>query len=485
MFTQEFNEYVRSNKQGIKAKRGWGNYVHAVNRFRTKALVVPHSTVLAIGPWVSAMLPDLAPSSAVGIDPFADLSDATLPAHIQIHQNPAALESVTGTFDYVIIPFSFGFMEDIHESLLNIRRFCGPNTRLIVTYYRKLWQPFVRLAEMLGIKARTSEMNWVPPKEIENLLTLADFQVIKDFTFCILPLHLPFISNLLNKYMGNLPIFDALGVLSLVVGRPSQEATGTGAKIPPRITVLVPARNEAGNIPVIVERIPKFPGGCEIIFVEGNSTDDTPGAIAKVIRDNPDLEIVSLTQKRKGKKDAVLTGFAVATGDILLILDADMTVPPESLPRFVGILEQGKAEFVNGTRLVYPMRGRAMRFINLLGNHFFSSCFSYLLDQQVRDTLCGTKVMYRKDFIRMQESFRYFGDMDPFGDFDFLFAATRLNLKIVDLPVRYTERVYGDTNINRWRDGSILLKMVVYGAFKLKFHWLPLWRWSRAEDAPL
>lgn len=484
MFTQEFNDFVRKNKESIASKRGFGRYVHAVNNFRTKALVVPNSRVLAIGPWVTELLPQLSPSEAVGIDPFASLSGVKPPPHIQVHKDPAVLTSLRGTFDYVIIPFSFGFMEDIHESLLDIRRFCGPDTRIIVTYYRKLWQPLVRLAEMLGIKARTSEMNWVPPKEIENLMTLADYQVIKDFTFCLMPVRIPFLSNFLNKYIGNLPFFDSLGVLSLVVGRPSQEAQARERK-PPRVSVLVPARNEAGNVPVIVERIPKFPGGCEIIFVEGNSTDDTPQAIAKVVRDNPDLEIVSLTQKGKGKKDAVLTGFAVATGDILLILDADMTVPPESLPRFVGILEKGKAEFVNGTRLVYPMRGRAMRFINLMGNHFFSSCFSYLMDQQVRDTLCGTKVMYRKDFIRMQESFRYFGNMDPFGDFDFLFAATRLNLKIVDLPVRYVERVYGDTNINRWRDGSILLKMVVYGAFKLKFHWLPLWRWSRAENAPL
>lgn len=477
MFTQEYNEYVRANSTAIKEKRGWGRYVHAVNFYRTKALIVPQSSVLAIGPWVSDLLPGLNPSRAVGIDPFADLCEASLSSHIQIYPDAAELDNVTGTFDYVILPFSFGFMEDIHESLLKIRRFCHPRTRLIVTYYRKFWQPLIKLAEVLGIKAKSSEMNWVPPQEIENLMTLADFQVIKDISFCLLPIRIPFLSNFVNKYFGNLPLFDALGVLSMVVGRPSQVAS-TEAKTPPRVSVLVPARNEAGNIPVIVERIPRFPGGCEIIFVEGNSTDDTPGAIAKVIRDNPDLEIMSLTQSGRGKKDAVLKGFAAATGDILLILDADMTVPPESLPRFVGILEQGKAEFVNGTRLVYPMRGRAMRFINLLGNHFFSSCFSYLLDQRVRDTLCGTKVMYREDFYRMHESFRYFGNMDPFGDFDFLFAATRLNLKIVDLPVRYTERVYGETNINRWRDGSILLRMVVFGAFKLKFHWLPLTRWA-------
>jgi hypothetical protein len=152
-----------------------------------------------------------------------------------------------------------------------------------------------------------------------------------------------------------------------------------------------------------------------------------------------------------------------------MILDADLTVAPEDLPKFYNALVENHGEFVNGSRLVYPMEKQAMRFLNLLGNKFFSMMFTYLLDQKFKDTLCGTKVLYRSDYEKLAANRAYFGEFDPFGDFDLIFGAAKQNLKIVEMPIRYAERTYGDTNIHRWRHGLLLLKMVGVAARRLKF----------------
>jgi glycosyltransferase involved in cell wall biosynthesis len=240
-------------------------------------------------------------------------------------------------------------------------------------------------------------------------------------------------------------------------------------KADPSVSVIIPCRNEAGHIRPLVRRLPPLPAGSEFVFVEGNSTDDTEETIRTVIAENPQRPLRFLKQTGKGKGDAVRLGFAEARGDIVLILDSDMGVVPEDVPKFVQALVRGKGEMVNGSRLVYPMEGRAMRFLNLVANKLFALLFTWLLGQQVRDTLCGTKAMYREDYDRIARGRSYFGDFDPFGDFDLLFGASRLNLRIVDLAVRYHERTYGATNISRFRHGLLLARMSAFAARKLKF----------------
>ncbi|MGE5608533.1 MAG: glycosyltransferase family 2 protein, partial [Bacillota bacterium] len=238
---------------------------------------------------------------------------------------------------------------------------------------------------------------------------------------------------------------------------------------PCTVSVVVPARNEAGNIPELIRRIPEMGAGTEILFVEGNSTDNTFAAIQDAVQANPHRRCQVLQQTGRGKGDAVRLGFAHATGDVLMILDADMTVAPETLPRFYEAIRSGKSEFANGVRLVYPMENRAMRFLNLVGNKGFSLAFSWLMGQPIKDTLCGTKVLRKSDYQLIAANRDYFGDFDPFGDFDLLFGAARLNLKITDIAIRYRERTYGTTNIHRWKHGWLLLKMVAFGSRRLKF----------------
>jgi glycosyltransferase involved in cell wall biosynthesis len=336
----------------------------------------------------------------------------------------------------------------------------------------------LRLAEVLGMKYRQPPESWLPPEEIKSMLSLADFEVVRDDAHLVCPVPVPLLADVLNRYVGRLPPLDALSLVFGIVARPAPvrqggarpapARTAAGLPGPPTVSVVIPCRNEAGHIRPLVASLPALPEGSEFLFVEGNSTDDTAAVIQQAVAENPGLPLRFFRQPGKGKGDAVRHGFAQAKGDVLLILDSDMGVAPGDVPKFVEALARGKCEMVNGSRLVYPMEGKAMRFLNLLANKFFAFLFSWLLGQQVRDTLCGTKALWREDYERIAANRSYFGDFDPFGDFDLLFGAARLNLRIVDLAVRYHERLYGETNISRFSHGWLLLRMSGFAARKLK-----------------
>lgn len=238
------------------------------------------------------------------------------------------------------------------------------------------------------------------------------------------------------------------------------------------VTVVIPARNEAGNIEPAVARIPEMGRHTEILFIEGGSTDGTRKKIQAVVQANAGqrdikllVETADKTSKRSSKGDAVRQAFAAATGDILMILDGDLTMPPEDLPKFYEAIASGRGQFINGTRLVERMEKGAMQFFNRIANWGFGKIFSWLLRQRLTDTLCGTKVLFKHDYDRIAANRHLFGDFDPFGDFDLLFGAAHLGLKIVEVPVRYRARTYGKTNIHRWRHGLLLAKMCWF-AFK-------------------
>jgi glycosyltransferase involved in cell wall biosynthesis len=307
--------------------------------------------------------------------------------------------------------------------------------------------------------------NWLTPKDMHNLLEIAGLQPLRAWGEIAAPVQVPLLSNFVNRYLGKLFPFRHLSLANFLVARKAPNR----AIDRPSVSVIVAARNESGHIDELIARIPMMGSKTEIIFVEGHSSDDTYQAIEKAIEANPQCHCKLIKQPGVGKGDAVRAGFDLATGDILMILDADITVPPEDLPRFFSLMESGAAEFVNGVRLVYPMEGDAMRFANLVGNKFFSWAFSWLLGQSIRDTLCGTKVLWKSDYDRIAKNRAYFGDFDPFGDFDLLFGAARLNLKILEVPIRYRARRYGETNISRWKHGWLLLRMVAFAAKRIKF----------------
>ena len=342
-----------------------------------------------------------------------------------------------------------------------------PRSRIIITYYNFIWEPVLLLAEKLRLKTPQPHQNWVNTHDLQNLLDLANFEIIRSGYRLLLPKNIPIISWLFNKYLSQLPLLRKFCVVRFIVARPRIQETHAERF---SVSIIIPARNERGNIETAVQRIPKMGSKTEIIFVEGGSNDGTLDEIKRVIKAYKKKRVISFyVQNGTGKANAVREGFAHAAGDILMILDADLTVAPEDLPKFYNALVANRGEFVNGSRLVYPMEKQAMRFLNLLGNKFFSMMFTYLLDQKFKDTLCGTKVLFKSDYEKLAANRSYFGEFDPFGDFDLIFGAAKQNLKIVEMPIRYAERTYGDTNIQRWRHGLLLLKMVGVAARRLKF----------------
>ncbi len=330
-----------------------------------------------------------------------------------------------------------------------------------------MWEWPLGMVRKLGLARPNLLQNWLTLEDISGLLLLADFELIRHWEEIIWPLRTPLLDSLFNRFLAKIWPLRWFALTHFIVARPSGRAA-EGRKAP-KVSVVVPARNEAGNISRIFSSVPQMGESTELIFVEGNSTDNTYEVIEESIKNSPQSQAVLLRQKGRGKGDAVRLGFEHASGDILMILDADLTVPAEDLPRFYEVLASGKGEFVNGVRLVYPLGRQAMRFFNFLGNKFFSLAFSWLLGQPIKDTLCGTKALWKEDYKKIATNRSYFGDFDPFGDFDLLFGAAKLNLKIVEIPVRYRHRIYGTTNISRWRHGWLLLKMVVFAAKRIKF----------------
>jgi SAM-dependent methyltransferase len=373
-------------------------------------------------------------------------------------------------FDLIIISNLIGFVDDIQNVFEQVARCCHENTKVIVQFYNSFWEPVIKFAELIGIKEKTPTQNWLSTRDINNILFISGFDVYRNAKRMILPVYIPLISFIFNKYLAKFPGFRffSFNIYSFAKLLPETHVLNFEKKY--STSVIIPARNESGNIENAIKRLPEFGKHVEVIFIEGNSTDDTWATIKNVQEKYAGTHNIRIgQQKGKGKADAVRAGFEMATGDILMILDADLTVPPEDLPKFYHAIAGNKGDFINGTRLVYPMEKEAMRFLNYLGNHFFSWAFTWLLEQRFKDTLCGTKVMFRRDYIRLTKNRAYFGDFDPFGDFDLLFGAHKLNLKIVEVPIRYRERTYGSTNISRFKHGLILLKMCVFASRKCKF----------------
>ncbi|MDY7000721.1 MAG: glycosyltransferase [Thermodesulfobacteriota bacterium] len=432
-------------------------------------LVPPGKRVLELGCGTGELLAALEPGFGVGVDlseamikrAQADYPDLKFLAGDA--ENPATW-GIKEPFDYIILPDLIGHLEDVQATFENLRPFCTPETRLVVTYYNFLWEPALKFAEKIGFKMPQRMQNWLSPFDIKNLLHLADFETVKTDRRLLFPKKIPLLSRLFEA-LGGLPVINKLCLSSYLVARLKKRDPVAGKK---SVSVVIPCLNEKGNIEPAVQRLPEMGTHAEIIFVDGHSKDGTPEEIERVMRAYPDKDIKFLVQDGKGKGDAVRKGFGAATGEILMILDADLTVAPEDLPKFFRAIASGKGEFINGTRLVYPMEKQAMRVLNLMGNKFFSLAFSWLLNQRIKDTLCGTKVISRENYGRLAAGRAYFGDFDPFGDFDLLFGASKLNLKITEVPIRYRARQYGETQISRFRHGWLLLKMCVFAMRKLK-----------------
>jgi ubiquinone/menaquinone biosynthesis C-methylase UbiE len=448
---------------------GWGGAYHRRLESVYQFLVSPGQRVIEIGCGTGDLLAALNPSVGVGVDFSGEMVRRAAERYpgLRFIQADAHALDLKEKCDVIILSDLVNDLWDVQRVLEEIRCLSASQTRIVLNFYSHLWELPLNLAKHLKLAKPTLYQNWLTVEDMSNLMGLAGFDVIRHWEEMLWPFSTPVLATLLNRFLAKTWPFRHLALAHFMVGRPAPSDSQRIQDL--KVSVIIPARNEAGNIAEIFKRTPEMGSGTELVFVEGHSNDNTYQVIERAIVEHPERQCTLFQQSGTGKGDAVRLGFAQASGDILMILDADLTVPPEDLPRFYEVIRSGKGEFVNGVRLVYPMEKEAMRFFNLLGNKFFSLAFSWLLEQRIKDTLCGTKVL-RKDHYNMIVANRaYFGDFDPFGDFDLLFGAAKLNLKIVEMPIRYRERSYGATNISRWKHGWLLLKMVLFASRRIKF----------------
>lgn len=449
--------------------RGLGGYYHQRLAQIYQFLIPPGHRVLEVGCGEGDLIAAVKPAYGVGIDFSPKMIERARLRHrdLQFVQGDTHELHLNEQFDFIIFSDVLNELWDVQRVFDQMRALVTPQTRIVINSYSRMWQLPLGMAKALRLARPTLAQNWLTVEDISNLLSLAGFEMIRSWSDIVLPLQVPFLSTLCNRYLVKFWPFKYFALTNLIVARPDEVHHASVEE--PHVSVIVPARNESGNIAQVFTRTPQMGGGTELVFVEGHSQDDTYEEIERQITLHPEWKCKLFRQKGVGKGDAVRLGFENASGDILMILDADLTVPPEDLKRFYDVVRSGRGEFANGVRLVYPMEEQAMRFINLVGNKFFSLAFSWLLGQPIKDTLCGTKALWKIHYNLISENRPYFGDFDPFGDFDLLFGAAKLNLKIIEIPIRYRERTYGTTNIHRWQHGWLLLKMVLFASRRIKF----------------
>ena len=449
-----------------------GYYYELLNRL-LRFLVEPQKRVLSVRCGTGNLLAVVQPIKGKGIDICPEIVDIAQQRHPSFEFAVAFPDKEEfriafgpeEKFDYILFN-DIGDTVDVLQALRNLKPLCQRHTRVLVITYNGLWEPLVTFAEWIGMKVPRTEQNWLSTFDIENLLKLAGFEALETHRIVLLPKYVPLVSVFLNRFCARLPLLKRLCMTQVVVGRimppsvPKEELS---------VSVIIPCKNEKGNVEDAVCRIPVLANRTEIIFCDDQSTDCTAEEVVRVQAAYPHKNIRLEQGAGVCKSRNVWTGFNAASGDILMILDADLTTIPEELPYFIDVIASGRAEFVNGSRLVYPVPKGAMNTANMLGNKFFSVAFTYLLGQRVKDTLCGTKVLWRSDWERIKPMLGSWGTEDRWGDYELLFGAAKLNLKIVDLPVHYQERIYGSTKMTKvFHNGLVMLKMCWHGFLKLK-----------------
>ncbi len=456
-------DHIANHYEKLSHRR---KYYESLRQKQYRFFIPKGKKILAVGCSSGDLLASLEPSIGVGIDlspKMIELGKSKYP-HLQFVKGTIDHFDSQEKFDYIILPVLVEDLLDIESFFNSLRKFCTSDTRIIIEYHSYLWQLILKAAEKCHLTIPRIGQNWLTEKDIINFLNLSNFENIRTDRAILLPVNIWGISYVINKFLAKLPLFNGLTLSHFIIARPQIELRQDYS-----VTILVPCRNEKGNIESAITRTPEFGKHQEFIFVEGHSKDGTYEEVERVMSKYPHKDIKLFRQQGKGKGDAVRLGFSHATCDILMILDADLTVPPEELPKFYHAIQTGKGEFINGCRLVYPMEDEAMRFLNLIANKFFGLFFSWLLGQRFKDTLCGTKVILRHHYTELAANRHYFGDFDPFGDFDLIFGAIKQNLKVVEVPIRYKNRQYGTTQIQRFRHGLLLFKMCGFAMKKIKF----------------
>lgn len=458
----------RAHQDSVAAHRDdWvraNGYFYGRMKRLLRYIVEPGKRVLEVRCQTGHLLASVEPSRGVGVEISQELVSIARTNYPQLQFLQSEPESVdlNEKFDYILFSHVFDTV-DILKALERVRRHCTPETRLLIINYNPLWQPIVEAASKTGLRTPFVEPNWVSENDLAGFLNLARFRPLRTHRVLLMPKYIPLISALLNDGLARLPGFRRLCMMQVIVARMEPEAARPEDV---SVSVIIPCRNEKGNVEPAVQRIPNMGRHTEIIFCDDKSTDGTADEVRRQQMLHPHRDIRLLNGPAICKAENVWTGFRGAKGDVLMILDADLAVMPEELPTFFRALVDRRGEFINGSRLVYPVPKAAMKFANMIGNKLFGMAFSFILDQRIKDTLCGTKVLWRKDWARLERNLGTWGIKDLWGDYELLFGACKLQLEIVEVPVHYQERVYGTSKMTRVFWNGVRMFRICMGAWR-------------------
>ncbi len=458
-----YNSIATKRKKWLKRNR----YYHRTLLKYYKTIVPENSTVLELGCGTGNLVGNLAPLYGVGVDisdEMIKIAKESYPSVEFICEDIETL-SLDKKFDYIIISGTLGTVKNIQLLLRNVLLFAIPDTRIMVDFYNPLWNPVIRLGQRTGLKMPELIKNWLSVDDIENFLYVSGYQVIKRKFMLLFPKNIPLLSFILNRFIGKLPLIRRFSFNQIVIARPDMPP---GKNDELTSSVVITCRDEEGNIEGLVTRIPQMGKHTEIIFVEGHSKDNTIGRIREMIKKYPDKDIKLLKQKGIGQGDAFRYGYDEAKGDLVIWLEADLTTPPEEAQLFWETFITGRGEYINGSRFIYKMQKSAMPLFNFLGNRFFGILFTILLKQRFTDTLCGFKAISKKNYLKIRKQIDYFGDFDPFGDFELIFGAIKNNLKVADIPVHYQPREYGESKAY----GGSFLSFARHGFLLIRMSWI-------------
>jgi len=463
---QRRQQTFEAQRESAASRARWiskRNYFYSLMEKALAFFVEPGERVLNIRSQTGWMLAAVKPSTGVGLELTSEMNEQSRKENPEFDYQQGFPDQIdySGSYDSIIIADP-GETVDLQEQFRRVKACCHRGTRIYLYGFNSLWQSLLNFGVKIGLKMPQPEQNWLTESDIRGLFELAGFQVLKVHYVALCPIYIPIVSHICNQILAALPGLRRLCMIQVFVARPLPE--NSKAELP-SVSVVIPCRNEEGNIQAAVERLPKLGRETEILFCDDKSTDNTRAEVERMMKLYPDKNIRLLDGPGICKSRNVWTGFDAAKGDILLILDADLAVMPEEMPRFVDAIVENRGEFINGSRLVYPIPHHAMKAANRFGNKVFSWLFSLLLGQRIKDTLCGTKVLWRTDWLRMRKYIDYWGVMDRWGDYDLLLGAAKLNLRIIDLPVHYQERVSGVSKMTRVLYNARVMLTIMWKAY--------------------
>lgn len=461
-----------ANKRSYWISKNTG--FHSEDIKMLKEIIPKGKRVLELGCGNGHVLDSLQPSVGVGIDISTKMILEAKKKYVKYDFKDGDIHGLENIikdqhFDFILISDTIGYLNNVQDVLSKIHSYCTPQTRLIVSYFSPFWSPILSMATYFKCKMPDLDPPLFSTSDITNFLNISNFETVRIEKKILLPIKFFGLERLINRFIAVLPLVSHLCLRQYLVSRSLKVHKQS---LPQSASIIIPVKNESGNIKNAIKNIPKFSKNIEIIFVEGNSDDNTWSEIQSIIKskvyEKKGYIVKAFKQKGKGKGDAVFYGFSLAQNDVLMILDGDLTVPPEELKKFWDLISTGEAEFINGSRLIYPLDDNAMRLLNYIANKIFSHLFTWTLGQRYTDTLCGTKVIRRRDYESSRIANLDLERFDPFGDFYLIFSASRMSLKMIEVPIRYKARTFGVTQISRFSHGFQLLKMLTFAFFKIK-----------------